>query len=157
MGVLDGFKTKKEEGFRANVYKDTLGNNTVGTGFNVSDPSVAQFVPPGVVSGERPISTTEDNEIFEKLFANAENDAITYIGKDTYNVLSPNQRSALVDMSFNLGLPRLMKFEKFKEALITGDMNRAAAEIKNSKYYRQVPNRAERNIKLLLEATNAKP
>jgi hypothetical protein len=47
-------------------------------------------------------------------------------------------------MMFNLGRTRLSKFVKMKAALMKRDWRRAAEEGRNSLWYRQVTNRAER-------------
>ena len=52
-------------------------------------------------------------------------------------------------MRFNLGETRFAKFIKFKEAILNFDFNGAASEIKNSRYYYQVGNRAKKHIDTL--------
>ena len=55
----------------------------------------------------------------------------------------PWQRG-LVNMAFNLGLPRLRGFKKMLAALEAGDGEQAAAEALDSKWARQVGERAQR-------------
>ena len=50
----------------------------------------------------------------------------------------------LVNMMFNMGRPRLSKFMKMNAALEGGLWKRAAAEGRDSLWYRQVRKRAER-------------
>ena len=50
----------------------------------------------------------------------------------------------LVNMIFNMGRPRLSQFKNFKAALERSNWKIAAFEGRNSKWYRQVTNRAER-------------
>ena len=52
-------------------------------------------------------------------------------------------------MVFQLGLPRLNKFKNFKQALLDGDIETAQAEMKDSLWYRQTTNRADRLIQKL--------
>ena len=47
-------------------------------------------------------------------------------------------------MMFNMGLTRLSKFKKHNAALVAGDWNTAAVEGRDSRWYSQVTNRAER-------------
>jgi GH24 family phage-related lysozyme (muramidase) len=54
-------------------------------------------------------------------------------------------------MCYNLGIKGLLKFKKFLNAVDESDYETAAEELKQSKYYKQVPNRAKRNINLILE------
>jgi lysozyme len=65
--------------------------------------------------------------------------------------LPENQQLVLVDMCFNMGVHRLLKFEHMLEALHVGDAQKAAAELMDSDYGRGVTkNRATRNRELLL-------
>ena len=47
-------------------------------------------------------------------------------------------------MMFNMGRTRLSGFKNFKKALEAEDWKKAAVEGRDSKWYRQVTNRAER-------------
>ena len=50
----------------------------------------------------------------------------------------------LVTMMFNMGRPRLTMFKKINSALNLGDWKVAAVEGRDSRWYHQVTNRAER-------------
>ncbi len=50
----------------------------------------------------------------------------------------------LVNMMFNMGRTRLSGFKNFKKALEAEDWKQAGIEGRDSKWYRQVTNRAER-------------
>ena len=52
-------------------------------------------------------------------------------------------QNGLADMAYNLGLPRLLKFVKMWAALEAGDFATAADEALDSKWARQVGNRAD--------------
>ena len=60
-----------------------------------------------------------------------------------------NIKECVTHMVFQLGLPRLNKFRKFKQALLDGDIKSAQTEMKDSLWYRQTTNRAERLIEKL--------
>ena len=60
-----------------------------------------------------------------------------------------NVKECVTHMVFQLGLPRLNKFKNFKQALLDGDIETAQAEMKDSLWYRQTTNRAERLIEKL--------
>ena len=49
-------------------------------------------------------------------------------------------------MLFNLGGPRLKKFKKLREAVAAENWQEAAAQMLDSKWAEQVPNRANRLI-----------
>jgi lysozyme len=148
--VIDGRgMTKTFEGFRPYIYKDTAKptpKRTVGYGFNVDDKGIAQFLPPDVVQGKRPITQEESDKIFDTLYAKSAQDAVRFVGPEAYSTLSPQKQAILTDLAYNLGPNKLAGFEKFKEAVLRGDSRRAAAELKNSKWYRQVGNRSKHHV-----------
>ena len=51
-------------------------------------------------------------------------------------------RRALIEMCYNMGMPRLEKFERMLSALKANDWESAAAEALNSKWAAQVGERA---------------
>ena len=57
----------------------------------------------------------------------------------------------LCNMMYNLGYTRLSKFSKLKAAVNKGDWEKASIEMTDSKWYRQVPNRAERLVQRMKE------
>ena len=58
----------------------------------------------------------------------------------------------LLDMAYNMGVPRLMGFKNMWAALKNGDYKQAGAEVLDSAYARQLPNRANKNAKAIVEA-----
>ena len=52
----------------------------------------------------------------------------------------------IANMMFNLGRPRLSKFKGMKAGVDAKDWNKAADEMVDSAWYRQVPNRAGRLV-----------
>lgn len=66
--------------------------------------------------------------------------------------LSERRKRALVNMSFQLGGPRLAGFRKMWAAIRAGDFTTAAAEAKDSLWFRQTqPSRTGRVIRFLEE------
>ena len=65
--------------------------------------------------------------------------------------LSHNCRTVLLDMRFQLGATGFRGFKRLIQAIRTGDIEKAIQSIKESLYYKQVPNRANDNINLLRE------
>jgi lysozyme len=55
-------------------------------------------------------------------------------------------------MAFNLGLTKLNKFEKMKAALGQNDYSRAADEMVDSNWYKQVKSRGPRTVALMRQA-----
>ena len=56
--------------------------------------------------------------------------------------IDPDGGIGLIDICFNMGLPRLLKFEKSLTAMSIGDYDRAADEFLDSRWANQVGARA---------------
>lgn len=117
---------KKEEGLRLDCYEDSMGVLTIGYGHSLA-------------SGSR-ISIRAAETIFDDDF-NLAMDAYQTLDLDLDSV----RKSAIVDMIFNMGISGVKKFEHFLFALRYKDWVRAANELMDSRYAKQVPNRAKRN------------
>jgi lysozyme len=61
--------------------------------------------------------------------------------------ISDERQEVLVNMAFNLGEASLSAFKNMLDAIAKADWQRAAAEMRNSKWARQVGSRAERLAK----------
>jgi len=59
-----------------------------------------------------------------------------------FNELDDSRKCVLIDMSVNLGINKLFEFVNFITALDSGDYDKAAEEMLESKWAKQVPNRA---------------
>jgi lysozyme len=64
-----------------------------------------------------------------------------------FNVLPEECKLIIANMMFNMGRPRLSKFKGMKAGVDSKDWNKAADEMIDSAWYRQVPNRAGRLVK----------
>ena len=53
-------------------------------------------------------------------------------------------------MMFNMGYPRMSGFKKMKEAVDSGDWVEASEQMKDSRWYRQVTNRADRLVNRMM-------
>jgi len=117
----------KHEGFRQFPYKDTRGILTVGIGRNLETV--------GIREKEARFLLGEDLRITEDLLKAK---------------LSPGQwarwddvrKAVLLNMAFNLGVAGLFSFEKMILALQTDNWDRAATEMLDSLWAKQVGNRA---------------
>jgi lysozyme len=63
-----------------------------------------------------------------------------------FTSLPDDAQLIIANMMFNMGLPRLSQFKKMKAAVDAGDWDEAANQMEDSRWYRQVQNRAERLI-----------
>ena len=133
-----------DEGKVNEIYKDHLGYPTFGIGHLVleSDPEYGQDVG-------TPVSEERTIECFDKDVQSVLSDCKKlHEGWDDY----PEEvRQVVANMMFNMGLTRLSKFRKHNAALQCGDWKEAAVEGRDSRWYKQVTNRAER-LMVRLEA-----
>lgn len=138
---------KFEEGVKLNddgehiLYNDSLGYKTLGIGHLVKATDPENEMEVGTV-----VSQERVDECFEADLYVAINDMEKFT--EDMNV-DENVKECVTHMVFQLGLPRLNKFKKFKQALLDNDIETAQAEMKDSLWYRQTTNRAERLIQKL--------
>jgi len=127
-----------EEGVKYEVYNDHLGYKTFGVGHlcRATDPENEMEVG-------TPVSKERVDECFEVDLYVAINDAEKFCEGMQ---VDDNIKECVTHMVFQLGLPRLNKFRNFKQALVDGDIAKAQEEMKDSLWYRQTTNRAERLI-----------
>jgi GH24 family phage-related lysozyme (muramidase) len=129
---------KIDEGVVYEIYKDHLGYPTFGVGHLVveSDPESGQAVG-------SPISEGRVRECFDRDLDTAISECNHLYG-DGFGDLPDEVQQILANMMFNMGRTRLAKFKKFNAAIAEGDWKTAAVEGRDSLWYRQVTNRAER-------------
>ena len=138
---------KFEEGVKLNdngehiLYNDSLGYKTLGIGDLVKATDPENEMEVGTV-----VSQERVDECFEADLYVAINDMEKFT--EDMNV-DENVKECVTHMVFQLGLPRLNKFKNFKQALLDGDIKTAQAEMKDSLWYRQTTNRADRLIEKL--------
>ena len=65
-------------------------------------------------------------------------------GRPWFDEQDPIRQQVLIDMGFNLGLPRLLRFKKMLTALLNRDHIEAARQMLDSRWAVQVGGRAER-------------
>lgn len=139
-----------DEGVRLSAYKDTKGKTTVGIGFNMQS-GIARDVweKAGVSSdfdavmrGETKITPEEAMALANTSYDIAVDDAKSFL--PNFDKLSPGRQEAVVNMSYQMGLPKLSEFKGFKSAMLTGDYNKAVQAILRSRYFKQTPERARR-------------
>lgn len=129
-------RIQQDEGFDNKVYKDSLGNLTVGIGHKLKPDELKKYKEGDV------FDTDVLEDMFEKDFEVARSDA----EKFAPDGLPDEAMDIITNMSFQLGLPRLSTFKKFKKALKDKDFNKAADEMLDSLWAseEQTPERANR-------------
>ena len=130
---------KIDEGIVCEIYLDHLGYKTFGVGHLVreSDPEH------GYAVGE-PVSVERVIECFNSDLDVAISECVALYGVDIWEGFPGEVQEILVNMMFNLGRPRLSKFRKMNAHLGCGEWASAAVEGRDSRWYNQVGNRAER-------------
>ena len=135
---------KIDEGVEYEIYKDHLGYPTFGVGHLVleTDPEHGEEVG-------TPISEDRVKECFEKDLDTAISECNALYEDGVFGDLPGEVQEILVNMMFNMGRTRLSKFKKMHAAILEADWKTAAREGRDSLWYRQVTNRAERLMERL--------
>ena len=126
-------RIRAHEGIIMEVYSDSLGLKTLGIGHLLTSKDNFEE---GVTYPMEVI-----NKLFEEDYSIAFNDAHDLI-EDKDIPYDPMVESVLIEMAFQLGLPRLKKFIKFIEGLQEEDYKKAADEMIDSRWAKQTPARA---------------
>ena len=128
-----------DEGVKYEIYNDHLGYPTFGIGHLVrdTDPEHGQEIG-------TPVSEDRVIEAFNKDVESVLNDCTILYGN--FSQLAEEAQLIIANMMFNLGRPRLSKFKGMKAGVDAGDWKKAADEMIDSAWYRQVPNRAGRLV-----------
>ena len=140
------FETLKvDEGVEYKIYKDHLGYDTFGVGHLVveDDPEYGQEVG-------TPVSEERVWEAFERDLDIAI-DECEVLYEAAWHDCPGEVQEVVVNMMFNMGRPRLSQFKNFNAALCEHDWAKAAVEGRDSRWHKQVTNRAER-LMVRLEA-----
>lgn len=138
---------KADEGEVLEVYEDHLGYPTIGIGHLVTAKDEEFGKPPGTA-----ITAERSRELFDRDVQSAIEDCERLYGQ-WHNWPEEVQR-IMVNMCFNLGATRLEKFRQMRFHLSQHQWRQAAAEGRDSKWYRQVTNRAERLMTRLENVSN---
>ena len=138
---------KADEGEVLEVYLDHLGYPTIGIGHLVTAKDEEFGKPPGTA-----ITAERSRELFDRDIETAIKDCEQLYGQ-WHNWPDEVQR-IMVNMCFNLGATRLAHFTQMRFQLSQKNWRQAAAEGRDSKWYRQVTNRAERLMTRLENVSN---
>lgn len=118
---------KTDEGYRQYPYKDTVGKLTIGYGRNLDDVGIPVLEAEFLLQNDV-LRAAED---LERSFPWA-------------TKLDPVRQAVLVNMVFNLGITRFSGFKKTLAAVERAEYEKAAAEMLDSRWAKQVGNRALR-------------
>jgi lysozyme len=130
---------KIDEGVEYEIYEDHLGLPTFGVGHLILESDKEFGRPVGT-----PVTEERVRACFERDLDTSIGECRTLYGEGTFRDLPDEVQQILVNMMFNMGRPRLSGFKKFNAAIEAGDWTEAAKEGRDSRWYDQVTNRAER-------------
>ena len=123
MSLLD--RIKHHEGFRSKVYKCTEGYDTIGYGFAIKDLEL-------------------DEDISEMILMQKLDNLMTRIGKTFvwWRSADSTVKDVVVEMCYQLGVSGFSKFKKTIDHLENKRYSKASAEMLDSRWAKQTPNRA---------------
>ena len=130
---------QNDEGRVNSVYLDHLNLPTVGIGHLIKESDPEHGLPVGTVIDDERVNELFDQDIkvtlseCEQLYGN-------------FNDLPEEVQKILANMMFNLGRPRLSKFIKLCKAVADRDWQECAVQMEDSRWHKQVTNRANRLI-----------
>tara|TARA_R110002167_G_scaffold135459_1_gene321953 strand:- start:182 stop:643 length:462 start_codon:yes stop_codon:yes gene_type:complete len=131
---------KEDEGCKYEVYLDHLGLPTHGIGHLITEWDEEYGKEVGTPVSEERVNNCFQTDVHgtieecKKLF-------------DKFDDLPEEVQLILCNMMFNMGRPRLSKFVKFRAAIDEEDWLECATQMENSRWHKQVTNRANRLIK----------
>ena len=139
-------KLIEHEGMVLRVYQDSLGIDTIGIGRNLEDrgitlaelnhmdiPNVNTIYQYGITETDARYLATNDVQIVEDELLRAH---------PCVDRLDSVRQLVLVDMGFNMGIPRLCKFKKMWNAIHEEKYDIAAKEMLDSRWANQVKSRS---------------
>ena len=133
------------EGAIPHPYKDSKGLWTIGVGHLIGD---GKSLPKEWAN--KVLSKDEMMELFDIDFTSHKQAAMRIPG---FNTLNEKGQAALIDLTFNMGPVWYKNFPGFMKGLASGDTEKMADELKYSKWYKQVGNRAKDVISLIKESS----
>ena len=139
-------KLVEHEGLRLQVYEDSLGIATIGIGRNLEDrgitpeelewmdiPNMDTIYEYGISEADAMYLAQNDVQIVEEELLRSH---------PCVENLDAVRQLILVDMAFNMGVPRLGKFKKMWAAIHENNFDEAAKEMLDSRWANQVKSRS---------------
>jgi lysozyme len=114
------------EGLKLQVYKCTSDKLTIGVGRNIEDRGISEETAMQMLDEDINIVHEELQNVF-----------------DDFNSMPEIVQESLIDLAFNMGTPTLLKFKNAVAALQSQQWGTAADELLDSRYARQVGQRAK--------------
>ena len=128
-----------DEGCKYEIYLDHLGYPTFGIGHLITDDDPEYGWEVGAS-----IDTVRVYETFEQDIEGVLSDCSKLYSD--FGDLPEEAQRVIANMMFNMGRTRLSKFKGMKRGVDSRNWNQAADEMVDSRWYRQVTNRANRLV-----------
>jgi lysozyme len=137
---------KRHEGIKNKPYLCTAGKRTIGVGRNldavgITTDEALYLLAEGI---------TEDDAMYllDNDIQRVEKELVSHVR--IFPALSENRKIVLMNMSFNLGINGLLKFNNMFAALETLDYQKAADEMLDSLWAKQVGSRANELANIMI-------
>lgn len=130
----------RDEGFRADVYVDTVGKRTVGYGHNLDTNPLPDLTFP-ITEAQAAQILGRDVERISRFLVQA----LPWV-----TTLDDARLGVLQNMAFNLGVNGLLGFHRTLADVQAGAYATAASDMKDSKWYNEVGDRAVRLVQQML-------
>jgi lysozyme len=122
----------RHEGLRLKPYTDTVGKLTIGVGRNLDDVGISEAEAMLLLSNDISIART---------------DAEKFVW---FHKLDSVRQDVIIDMIFNLGLPRFLGFKNMLHAVEMANWEEVVAQMLDSKWAKQVGKRADELAQMML-------
>ena len=130
---------ERDEGVKYEVYLDHLGYPTFGIGHLITDDDFEYGAGVGTEVTEYRVKEAFETDV-ETVLSDCER---LYV---QFEHLPEEAQLIIANMMFNMGYTRLSKFRGMKRGVDARDWTAAAAEMVDSRWYKQVTNRANRLV-----------
>tara|TARA_R110002020_G_scaffold13250_18_gene47826 strand:- start:2476 stop:2895 length:420 start_codon:yes stop_codon:yes gene_type:complete len=138
MKIMDSKKLieelKRDEGVKLFPYKCSANKLTIGVGRNIEERGITEDEANYLLKNDLTMCVEEVESIFT-----------------WYPYLTDSRKRVIVNMVFNLGLSRFLNFKKFIDAMEQKDYETAGKEMLDSKWAKQVGDRAKRLKQMIVE------
>ena len=125
---------KKHEGYRSRLYQDTCGNWTIGYGYNIG----ARGLPHDILE-----------ELLERDIVRVWRELESRL--PWFRSIPEPWQVVLMDMTYNMGITKLMQFTRMLAAMKHGDTNQVITEVLNSEWSKQVGKERVKDLHTLVE------
>lgn len=122
----------RHEALRLRPYRDSVGKLTIGVGRNLDDVGISEPEAMLLLSNDIGAAKTEAQKLL-------------WFGR-----LDSVRQDVIIDMIFNLGLPKFLLFKDTIQAIEMANWPEAAAHMLNSKWAAQVGKRADELAQMML-------